>query len=250
MFVMVEDAAKTLCQFACIVLSTIHPPNCCANSFVLMSLFRERYSARTSTGNTGGNNNPTLTPDRSFRPDPSTTTPTCGTRRCRDDDEYYNFEDDIVITRPAGTFPITPGMSKHLKTSSEDIAHHYEVDPQQLVPFVEVCQYHFNLFNLSYSTCSPKQCCTCCSTWRRTSPRLKTCSPKKNSMRCSTPLSSRYVLHLLCTIISNSDSLDRFARSSPCGLAVPWHTSVCDRCHTTDDGKSLQLKVYYIIIVY
>ena len=164
-----------------------------------MSLFRELYGTTgRTTGNTSSCINPTPTPDRrSLFPDSSTTTPICGTRRRRDDEDYYNFEDDIVITRPAGTVPITPRTSKRLKASSEDIAQLYDVDPQRLAPFAEVRQYYLNLFKVSYSTRSPKPCCTCCSTWRHILLRLKTCLPKKKSTICSTHLSSRYAFHLL-----------------------------------------------------
>lgn len=52
------------------------------------------------------------------------------------------------------------------------------------------------------------------------------------------------------TIISDLNDLDWFTRSSPRSFAVSWHTCVCDRCHNTDDGKSFQLTVYFIIIFY
>ncbi|KAF8266579.1 hypothetical protein EI94DRAFT_1802961 [Lactarius quietus] len=70
-------------------------------------------------------------------PSSSTTTPLCGTRRRRGSDDFYNFDEDVVIARPAGMIPITPGTSKHLKASCEDTANIYDVDPQQLRPFVE-----------------------------------------------------------------------------------------------------------------
>ena len=38
-------------------------------------------------------------------------------------------------------------------------------------------------------------------------------------------------------IISNPNVPEWFTRSSPGSVAVPWHTCVCYRCHTTDDGK-------------
>lgn len=128
-----------------------------------MSLFRELYGtpSRISVGNAGSCNNPTPTPDqRSLFPDSLTTTPICGTRRRRNDEDCYNFEDDVVITKPAGTVPITPRTSKRLKISSEEIALLYDVDPQRLADFAEVRQYHLNLFRVSYSICSPKHCCT------------------------------------------------------------------------------------------
>jgi hypothetical protein len=73
-----------------------------------------------------------------------TPTPSGGTRRCRDSNDLeFNVEDNIVITRPAGTIPITPATRKHLKVSCEDAARLFNVDAQQLIMFAEAC-YVFN----------------------------------------------------------------------------------------------------------
>ncbi|KAF8263307.1 hypothetical protein EI94DRAFT_1807447 [Lactarius quietus] len=52
-------------------------------------------------------------------------------------DFSFNFDDDLIIFRPARTFPVTPGTKKHLKTSCEDIAHQRGVDLDELHSFAE-----------------------------------------------------------------------------------------------------------------
>ncbi|KAI9441533.1 hypothetical protein H4582DRAFT_2073701 [Lactarius indigo] len=55
-----------------------------------------------------------------------------------DSDDYdFSLREDIVIARPARTAPITPRMTKCLKLSSEDVAHLYNIDPNQLISFAE-----------------------------------------------------------------------------------------------------------------
>lgn len=115
--------------------------------FLVMSLFRELCGTRTSTNvssNTGSDGNPTQTStvDRQHAPlfSPSTATPTSGTRRRRDSDNYdYGFEEDLIVARPAGTVPITPGTAKRLKMSCKAIAHAYDIEAAPLESFVEVC---------------------------------------------------------------------------------------------------------------
>lgn len=83
-------------------------------------------------------------------------TPSGGRRRHRDSNEFdLNLEDDIVITRPAGTIPITPATRKRLKVSCKDAARLFDVDPHQLVMFAEVCyisNYLKSSFNVQSST--------------------------------------------------------------------------------------------------
>ena len=70
-----------------------------------------------------------------------TPTPSGGMRCHRDSDDVdFNLQDDIIITRPAGTAPITPATRKRLKASCEDAARHFDVDPDQLTSFAEVCR--------------------------------------------------------------------------------------------------------------
>ncbi len=92
-----------------------------------MSLVRNLHNPWTSTTCPSFNGDLTPAIDRCV-------TPTfCGVRRCRDSNDVDGgFEDDLVIIKPAGTFPISPGTTNHLKTSCEGIAHQYGVDAGQL----------------------------------------------------------------------------------------------------------------------
>lgn len=57
---------------------------------------------------------------------------------CRDSNDFkYSLNE--IITRPAGTLPITPGTTKHLKTSCNDVACHYDMNADDLKCFSEVC---------------------------------------------------------------------------------------------------------------
>jgi hypothetical protein len=106
-----------------------------------MSLFRGLQGSRTSTNNTSdenGDSGPTQTSDQ-FPPfDTPTPTPTRGIRRRRDSNDYsYDLQEDLIVARPAGTVPITPGTTKRLKVYCEDVARLHDVDSDQLVSFVE-----------------------------------------------------------------------------------------------------------------
>ena len=70
-----------------------------------------------------------------------TPTPSHGVCHCWDSNNLgLNLEDDnIIIARPAGTIPITPATKKRLKASCEDTARAFDIDPNQLTTFVEVC---------------------------------------------------------------------------------------------------------------
>lgn len=70
-----------------------------------------------------------------------TPTPSRGVHRRRDSNDLgFNLKDDnIIIARPAGTIPITPATKKRLKASCEDTARAFDIDPNQLATFVEVC---------------------------------------------------------------------------------------------------------------
>ena len=111
-----------------------------------MSLCRDIRNART-TAETSNDRNITHTSlsDRSqlygsIAP-LMTPTPSRGAHRRQDSNEGdFNLQDYIIITRPAGTAPITPATRKRLKASCEDAAHRFDVDPGQLTSFVEVCR--------------------------------------------------------------------------------------------------------------
>ncbi|KAH9032840.1 hypothetical protein EDB84DRAFT_1561854 [Lactarius hengduanensis] len=64
----------------------------------------------------------------------TTPTPNRGVRRQRDSDDFENNMDSDFITRPSGA-PFTPGTTKRLKTTSDEIARQYDVDPTQLREF-------------------------------------------------------------------------------------------------------------------
>ncbi|KAH9028852.1 hypothetical protein EDB85DRAFT_2147632 [Lactarius pseudohatsudake] len=64
----------------------------------------------------------------------TTPTPNRGVRRQRDSDDFENNMDSDFITRPSGA-PFTPGTTKRLKTTSDEIARQYDVDPAQLREF-------------------------------------------------------------------------------------------------------------------
>lgn len=96
-----------------------------------MSLCRD---LRTSSSNPSINGDVLSTPATSR----STTQPTSGFRRRRDSNDFDYLEEDFIISRPAGTCPITPGTTKRLKTSCEDTARLYGVQVEQLKPFAEV----------------------------------------------------------------------------------------------------------------
>ena len=96
----------------------------------LMSLF---HKLRTSCASTSSNADLISTPAtvRSMTQSGSIL------RRRRDSNDFdYGLDD--VITRPAGTFPITPGTKKRLKSSCDDIACHNDVDADDLKCFAEV----------------------------------------------------------------------------------------------------------------
>lgn len=95
-----------------------------------MSLFRELRPSRTSTSS----NADLISTPATVR---STTQSGSILRRRRDSNDFdYSFDD--VITRPAGTFPITPGTKKRLKSSCDDVARRHDVDADDLKNFVEV----------------------------------------------------------------------------------------------------------------
>ena len=70
-----------------------------------------------------------------------TPTPSCGVCHHQDSDDLgINLKDDnIIIARPAETILITPATKKCLKASCEDTAHAFNINPNRLTMFVEVC---------------------------------------------------------------------------------------------------------------
>ncbi|KAI9434380.1 hypothetical protein H4582DRAFT_2081112 [Lactarius indigo] len=61
----------------------------------------------------------------------TTPTPNRGVCHHRDSDDFdYHLDGDVV--RSSGIAPFTPGTTKRLKTSCDDIAHQYDVDPALL----------------------------------------------------------------------------------------------------------------------
>ena len=105
----------------------------------LMSLFRKLHTSRTSTSS----NADLISTPATVR---STTQSGSVLHHHRDSNDFdYGLDD--VITRPAGTFPITPRTKKQLKSSCDDIAHHHDVDADDLKRFAEV---HSTLFELCH----------------------------------------------------------------------------------------------------
>ena len=111
-----------------------------------MSLYRKvrnSSNSRSSALNTGDEGNAVRisASDYNELAGSMTPTPSRGVRRRRDSDDLgLNLEDDnIIIARPAGTIPITPASKKRLKVSCEDTARLFDVDPNELAKFVEVC---------------------------------------------------------------------------------------------------------------
>ena len=110
-----------------------------------MSLVCNLRNPWTST--TGPSFNGDLTPaiDRCV-------TPTfCGVCRRRDSNDVDGgFEDDLVIIKPAGTFPLSSGTTKCLKMSCEGIVHQYGVDAGQLKLFAEVRPSYLTVRHVTY----------------------------------------------------------------------------------------------------
>ena len=139
-----------------------------------MSLCRDIRNARTSAN--ASNIPHTSVSNRSqlygFMASLMTPTPLGGTCRRRDSNDVdFNFQDDLIISRPAGTAPITPATRKHLKVSCEEAMHHFDMDPSQLTSFAEVCRItnYQTIFYLLMCNCQLSF--TCLSTWRHTFSR-------------------------------------------------------------------------------
>jgi hypothetical protein len=72
----------------------------------------------------------------------SATQTSSAVRRRRNSNDFtidYSLDDDLVISRPTDTLPITPGARKRLKMSCEVIADRHGIDKEELQPFTEVC---------------------------------------------------------------------------------------------------------------
>jgi len=106
-----------------------------------MSLCHKFHSgggAQTPPEDTTFGHEPTYTPSRSQHGQPSMES-SVGVRRRRDSNDFdCGLEDSMVITRPAGTAPITPATKKRLKMSCKEVARNFNVDPNELNTFVEV----------------------------------------------------------------------------------------------------------------
>lgn len=110
-----------------------------------MSLCRDIRNSRTSAPSTNdGDGNLTRnlgSEQRQLFFGSPTPTPSHGLRRRRMSNDFdRGLEDDVIMTRPAGTVPITPGTTKRLKASCDDTARLFDVDANQLKSFAEVCK--------------------------------------------------------------------------------------------------------------
>ncbi|KAH9175920.1 hypothetical protein EDB89DRAFT_2131094 [Lactarius sanguifluus] len=94
-----------------------------------MSLCRDIRNARASASARSVGNDTPVPDHQQFSFGTTTPTPTRGVRRYRDSDDY-NINSDIIRSSSNALF--TPGTTKRLKTSCDDIAHQFEVDPAQL----------------------------------------------------------------------------------------------------------------------
>ncbi|KAI9437942.1 hypothetical protein H4582DRAFT_2076529 [Lactarius indigo] len=93
-----------------------------------MSLCHNLCSARASVHSTSNNTAPDF---RQSTFGTTTPTPNRGVHHHRDSTDFdYYLDGDIV--RSSGITPFTPGTTKRLKTSCDDITHQYNVDPALL----------------------------------------------------------------------------------------------------------------------
>jgi hypothetical protein len=139
-----DEHRVTVASRLCAVSRAVHPTpvaaQACPRSSA-MSLCRDLRNTRTPARSTSTSNdgNTSAPGQRQLAYGSVTPTPSRGVRRRRDSNDLdYNLDDDLVITRPAGTAPITPGTTKRLKASCEDTARLFDVDADQLRSFAEV----------------------------------------------------------------------------------------------------------------
>ncbi|KAH9079602.1 hypothetical protein EDB83DRAFT_2514103 [Lactarius deliciosus] len=97
-----------------------------------MSLCRDLHNAGASASACSASNDTPVPDHQQFSFGTTTPTPTHGVRRYRDSDDF-NIDSDIIRSSSNALF--TPGTTKRLMTSCDDIAREFEVDPAQLRAF-------------------------------------------------------------------------------------------------------------------
>ncbi|KAH8994570.1 hypothetical protein EDB92DRAFT_1975553 [Lactarius akahatsu] len=97
-----------------------------------MSLCHDLRNARASASACSVSNDTPVPDHQQFSFGTTTPTPTRGVHHYRDSDDF-NIDSDII--RSSGNALFTPGTTKHLKTSCDDIAREFDVDPAQLRAF-------------------------------------------------------------------------------------------------------------------